>query len=142
MPTSSPEEGEGARWSWDEEKAFENAIATVAGGGGGDGSKIDSSYWDEIAARVSTKAAAEVRRHFEVLVDDVEAIEAGKVPVPRYLGEEVKEKEKEQSNGGQQSQQYQSHGGFGERRGVEGKTCSKAEQERRKGIPWTEEEHR
>ncbi|XP_020265048.1 transcription factor SRM1-like [Asparagus officinalis] len=62
--------------------------------------------------------------------------------LPRYLGEEVKEKEKEQSNGGQQSQQYQSHGGFGERRGFEGKACSKAEQERRKGIPWTEEEHR
>lgn len=132
MPTSDG--GEESGWSWDEEKAFENAVATVG-----------SDNWDEIAAIVTTKSAAEVRRHYEILVEDVEAIDAGKVPVPRYAGEEaaVAVKEKEQ-NGHGQSHPYQNSnpGGFSDRRGLDGKGCSKAEQERKKGIPWTEEEHR
>lgn len=135
MPTSSGDGGEASGWSWDEVKAFENALATIG-----------SDNWDEIAAIVSTKSAAEVRRYYEILAEDVEAIDAGKVPIPRYAGEEAAAavKEKEQ-NGHGQSHQYQNntnHGGFSDRRGLDGKACSKAEQERKKGIPWTEEEHR
>lgn len=143
MPTSAAAAGvgggEASSWSWDEEKAFENAVATVSEVSVAEGDR----YWEEIAAAVPTKTAAEVKRHYQILVEDLEAIEAGKVPIPRYLGEEATAKEKEYQNH-QQQYQNQSHGGFSSdhKRGFEGKGCSKSEQERRKGIPWTEEEHR
>ncbi|XP_074575990.1 transcription factor MYBS1-like [Curcuma longa] len=137
------------KWRREDDKSFENALATVASRPeeNGDG----GAWWEMIAARVPGKTAAEVRQHYEVLLEDVKAIEAGRVPVPRYAGEEAapsgsgspraKERHRRDSNGG-------GHGSADRNRGVvengagQGKSCSKAEQERRKGIPWTEEEHR
>ncbi|XP_042444269.1 transcription factor MYBS1-like [Zingiber officinale] len=135
------------KWTREDDKRFEDALATVASQPeeNGDG----GAWWEMIAARVPGKTAAEVRRHYEALSEDVKAIEAGRVPVPRYAGEEAapsgsppaKERHRRDSNGG-------GHGSADRNRGVlengagQGKSCSKAEQERRKGIPWTEEEHR
>ncbi|WOK92544.1 transcription factor DIVARICATA-like [Canna indica] len=152
---SSDASGEsGGGWSRDDDKAFENALAMAgsppeAEGGGAE------AWCELIAARVSGKTAAEVRRHYEALVEDVMAIEAGRVPVPRYVGEEASSgsastgaahspKEKQQ----QQHQDNRGHHGSAERKkrgfetGGQGKSVSKVEQERRKGTPWTEEEHR
>nr|CAD1834746.1 unnamed protein product [Ananas comosus var. bracteatus] len=157
---AAEEEEEVAGWSRDDNKAFENAVAAVAppevagaerGGGGGGGSEEggggDGKWWDMIAARVPGKTAAEVRRHYEILVEDVRAIEAGRVPIPRYSGEEAAPPHppaagKEGHGHGHGQGQGQ---GVGEKKGLGfevGKGCSKSEQERKKGIPWTEEEHR
>lgn len=113
-----------AGWSRDHDKAFENAIASAG---------TAPPDWDAVAAAVPGKTVDELRLHFDALVEDLDSIEAGRVPIPRYVSDEA---------------------GVGE--GKNGDPCSapgadppgpskgisKAEQERRKGIPWTEEEHR
>ncbi|RWV98931.1 hypothetical protein BHE74_00022084 [Ensete ventricosum] len=162
----SAEDGRGG-WSREDDKAFENALATIApppkeeeeeeeeeGGVSEGGESGGGDWWELIAARVPGKTAAEVRRHYEALVEDVNAIEAGRVPVPRYVGEEAPSGSTPtavtHSSKEKQPQHHQDHNslpGSADRKrggfdiGGQGKSCSKAEQERRKGIPWTEEEH-
>jgi hypothetical protein len=135
-----------AAWTMDEDKAFENAVAAAAAPPG-DGPP-DEGWFAALAASVPARTAEEVRRHYEALVEDVSAIEAGRVPLPRYAGEEPSAATPD-SAGGAASALKDGGGGLGGHRreerksGVDvAKSCSKAEQERRKGIPWTEEEHR
>ena len=134
-----------AAWTREEDKAFENAVAVTAAPPR-DGPP-DDGWFTALAASVPARTAEEVRRHYEALLEDVASIEAGRVPLPRYAGEESSAA-KPDSAAGAASTPKDGGGGGGHRReerksGVDvGKSCSKAEQERRKGIPWTEEEHR
>lgn len=108
MPSSSPPPPPAAGgWTWEHDKAFENAIASYG--------ELD---WEAIAAAVPEKTADEVRRHYGILVEDVDAIEAGRVPIPQYAPD----------------------GGLGPPGPARG--LSKSEHERRKGTPWSEDEHR
>ncbi|XP_059303351.1 transcription factor MYBS1-like [Lycium ferocissimum] len=131
-------------WSREEEKAFENAIAMYWIEG-------TEQQWEKFALMVPTKTIDELKRHYQLLVDDVNAIEAGQVPIPNYKGEEASSSNKESNLGysgsverrvncgysnGFSGTTHDSIGGHG------GKGNSRSEQERRKGIPWTEEEHR
>ncbi|KAL6884542.1 hypothetical protein ACP4OV_010478 [Aristida adscensionis] len=132
-----------AAWTREEDKAFENAVA-ASPPPPADGLP-DESWFSALAASVPARTAEEVRRHYEALVEDVGAIEAGRVPLPRYAGEESAATPDGAAGA---SSAPKDGGGSGHRReerkgGADaGKSCSKAEQERRKGIPWTEEEHR
>ncbi|KAL2895674.1 Transcription factor SRM1 [Bienertia sinuspersici] len=142
-----------ASWTRDEEKAFENAIATHS---------IDKSNeeWDKVASMVPTKTIEEIKQHFQFLVEDVGAIEAGKVPLPNY-GSEVNTNTNTNTNTtlstsskddhqtpflkDQRGNSNQENGcsAFGtSSMGNSTKSSSKLDQERKKGIPWTEEEHR
>uniref|UniRef100_A0A0E0H7G7 Uncharacterized protein n=1 Tax=Oryza nivara TaxID=4536 RepID=A0A0E0H7G7_ORYNI len=76
--------GCGGGWTREQEKAFENALATV-----GDDEEEGDGLWEKLAEAVEGKTADEVRRHYELLG-----------------------------------------------------SAKSAEQERRKGIAWTEDEHR
>ncbi|XP_050376437.1 transcription factor MYBS1 [Argentina anserina] len=144
MPSSA------AGWSREEDKAFENAIALHW---------IDDdegASWDKIASLVPTKSMEELKRHYQMLVDDVSAIESGNVPVPTYGGEEASTslssstaRASSSSGGASASDKRLSHGNGGgfaalghESSGHGSKGASRSEQERKKGIPWTEEEHR
>ncbi|KAK4374633.1 hypothetical protein RND71_005310 [Anisodus tanguticus] len=92
---------------------------------------IDDSkeQWENIALMVPSKTIEELKKHYQLLVDDVTAIEYGYVPIPNYTVEENSHGYSRvlgadwQSNGNELpgTAQYQ---------------------ERRKGTPWTEEEHR
>ncbi|GAB2215342.1 hypothetical protein Drorol1_Dr00019725 [Drosera rotundifolia] len=93
-------------WSREQDKAFENAIAKYPVEEG-------EEKWEKIAGEVEGKTVEEVKRHYELLVEDLESIESGCVPIPSYA---------------------EGCGGAGK--------GSKSEQERRKGIAWTEDEHR
>jgi hypothetical protein len=96
-------------WTWEQDKAFEDALATL-------GEPDDeAAVWDWIALAVEGKTGEEVRRHYELLVEDVDDIEAGRVPLLDYA--------------------HDRRGGGGE------KAPSSAQQERRKGGTWTLEEH-
>lgn len=137
-----------AAWTREEDKAFENAVAASAAPPA-DGPP-DDGWFTALVASVPARTAEEVRRHYEALVEDVAAIEAGRIPLPRYAGEESSAATPEGSGAAGPSTPKDGGGGSGHRReerkgGVgadAGKSCSKAEQERRKGVPWTEEEHR
>jgi hypothetical protein len=121
-----------APWTREEDKAFENAVAKAAPPPA-DGPP-DESWFSALVTSLPARTPEEVRRHYEALVEDVGAIEAGRVPLPRYSGEESAANSPKDGGGHRRD----------EPKGVvdAGKSCSKAEQERRKGIPWTEEEHR
>ncbi|KAF5733979.1 hypothetical protein HS088_TW16G00420 [Tripterygium wilfordii] len=137
-----------ATWSRDEEKAFENAIATHWT------EEDPKDLWDRIASMVPNRSMEELKQQYQILVDDVLAIEAGRVPIPTYIGEEatplsedsqslsriaVNEKRLNGCYGsglsGLSHDESSGHGGGS-------KGGSRSDQERRKGIPWTEEEHR
>lgn len=132
-------------WNREEDRAFESAIAMHWTGD-------SKEQWDKIASMVPSKSIDELKQHYEVLVQDVEAIEAGLVPLPNYGGEEASSSTKDhQSFSGVTTSDRRSNFGYGsafpglghESSGQGGgKGGSRSEQERRKGIPWTEEEHR
>jgi SHAQKYF class myb-like DNA-binding protein len=70
-----------------------------------------------VAGQVPGKSVEQVAKYYRALVDDLRRIDAGEVPLPRY---KVGDGEPPASKGAK----------------------SGSEQERRKGIPWSEEEHR
>lgn len=110
-----------ATWSREEEKDFENAVAT------------HGDNWDEIAALVPSKTLDEIKRHYDLLVEDINGIEAGRVQLPPYTSGLESGDHAEGGGGGKKGGGGDSgHGGKG----------SRSEQERRKGIAWTEDEHR
>ena len=62
-----------SRWTWEEDKQFEDCILDSVG------------RWEEIAACLGTKSAAEVEHHYALLLKDMEAMEAGEIEPPAYL---------------------------------------------------------
>nr|CAB3488679.1 unnamed protein product [Digitaria exilis] len=123
------EEGYGA-WTREQEKAFENAVATLAAE---EGEEVDEdARWEKIAEAVEGKTADEVRRHYELLVEDIEGIEAGRVPLPTYAADGGAE----EGGGGSGKKGGGGGGAHGDKA-----SAKSAEQERRKGIAWTEDEH-
>lgn len=103
-------------WTREQEKAFENALATLPEG--------CNDPWERIAMAVPGKTIEELMHHYELLVHDVHNIVSGLVPLPCYPS--LPNQDVGQSNG---DSWIRSRRGF-------------REQERRKGIAWTEEEHR
>ncbi|KAM0839050.1 hypothetical protein ACQ4PT_060577 [Festuca glaucescens] len=133
--SSGGEEGSGSMsgsgsgtWTREQEKAFENALATLPD------PDDEAAMWDAISAAVQGKTPEEVRRHYELLVEDVDGIEAGRVPLLVYAGDAGPEDGGSGGGGGKK-------GAGGGEKGDKGSSKS-AEQERRKGIAWTEDEHR
>lgn len=152
-------------WSREEEKAFENAIAThwIDDDDSSSSSSKDQQeklqlQWNNIASMVPTKTVEELKQHYQLLLQDVNAIEAGIVPLPKYIGEEPSSSSSSKDHHGFSSglstssasnrRSNSSHfsagfSGFAhESTSKGGGSSSRSEQERRKGIPWTEEEHR
>ncbi|XP_073018196.1 transcription factor MYBS1-like [Primulina eburnea] len=145
-------------WSREEEKAFENGIAMHWI----EGEENKNPIWNKIASMVPTKSIQQLKNHYKVLVEDVADIEAGNVPLPKYSAEMLtppalatatnnykdryREKEKRfakhnfSSHDSTSTSASASSGKGGG--GVSSSSTSRSESERRKGIPWTEEEHR
>ncbi|EPS62442.1 hypothetical protein M569_12348, partial [Genlisea aurea] len=100
-------------WTWKEDKLFETYLVEFYG---------CPDIWEKIAAKLGTKSPAEIERHFEVLVEDVDAIEAGLIDPPDYEDKDVSNSPEPQKNP---------------------KSDKKPVPVQRKaGKPWTEEEHR
>ncbi|XP_020079744.1 transcription factor SRM1-like [Ananas comosus] len=121
------ESSSSSSWSREQEKAFENALATLP--------EDCSDRWEKILAAVPGKTLEDVKLHYEILVDDISSIELGRVPLPSYASSsEGADHANEGSSGkkGGHSHGDSGHGGKG----------SRSDQERRKGIAWTEDEHR
>ncbi|KAH9324767.1 hypothetical protein KI387_004945, partial [Taxus chinensis] len=117
----------GSEWTLQENKIFENALAKY--------DKDTPDRWEKVAARLPRKSAIDVRQHYEDLVDDVNNIEAGLVAVSYSKSSDTIEWIAEKT--GEFPGLKQSFGSSGK-----GPPAKSSEQERKKGIPWTEEEHR
>ncbi|PPS14824.1 hypothetical protein GOBAR_AA05770 [Gossypium barbadense] len=120
-----------SEWSREQDKAFENALATYP---------EDTSYrWEKIAADVRGKTLEEIKQHYELLEDDVNRIESGCVPLPAYSSSEGST-----CHAGDEvtSKKGSDHLGHFNSESDHGSKNSRSDQERRKGIAWTEDEHR
>lgn len=136
----------GSVWTREQDKEFENALNVY--------DQDSPNRWEQIAARVTGKDAAEVKRHYEILQEDINLIDAGRVALPNYslsslsLSEEGAASDspgvkKGASFSGQASGLGGNANGNGAAAlGGKGMSSKSADQERRKGIPWSEEEHR
>lgn len=118
-------------WTAEENKRFENALAFID-------DKEDLESWSKtMADLIPGKTVYDVIRRYKKLLDDVSDIEAGLGPDPGYGYDDPSET---------------SGCGYGYDYVVGGKRSWPAmsdgfrppipEKERKKGVPWTEEEHR
>ncbi|EMS49234.1 Transcription factor MYB1R1 [Triticum urartu] len=121
-----PERRGGGAWTLEENKVFEEALAAI---------DLDApDRWEMVALMLPRKTVADVVNHYRALENDVGFIEAGLVPFPHYDSSSPSSGFTLDWDGG-------AAGAGGFRRGY----CLKrgrADQERKKGVPWTEEEHR
>lgn len=123
------EEDRSTKWTHEENKAFENALARY--------DKDTPDRWQKVAAMVPGKTVEDVRRQYKVLEDDVSNIEAGLFPFPSYATS-TSPFTLEWGSGHTVDVFKQPFGGTGKR----SPTSRPSEQERKKGVPWTEDEHR
>ncbi|KAJ8899854.1 hypothetical protein K2173_019557 [Erythroxylum novogranatense] len=121
------QESRSSRWTPDENKQFENALALF--------DKDTPDRWVKVANMIPGKTVGDVMKQYRQLEADVSDIEAGLIPIPGYSNDSFTlEWISSQDIGG--PRQYFSPSG----KRATGRGSS--EQERKKGVPWTEEEHR
>ncbi|XP_027362681.1 protein RADIALIS-like 3 [Abrus precatorius] len=64
------------RWTTEKNKLFENALAIY--------DKETPDRWYNVAMFVGGTTEVEVKRQYEMLLEDIKNIESGKVPLPAY----------------------------------------------------------
>ena len=63
-------------WTPKQNKKFEDALALYP--------EDTPDRWQKVARTVGGKTAEEVKRHYDILVQDLMHIESGKIPLPNY----------------------------------------------------------
>ncbi|KAK4480014.1 hypothetical protein RD792_013071 [Penstemon davidsonii] len=114
-------------WTFEENKSFENALVEFEPG--------SIAFFENVALKFPWKSMEEIKKHYEALVEDVEMIESGRVPIPDYKDHDVVEQEK---------QSIEIHETCKKEKGSSSSNEVKRRsnvQQRRRGVPWTEEEH-
>ncbi|KAL9679145.1 hypothetical protein QQ045_017001 [Rhodiola kirilowii] len=104
-------------WTRSEDKLFEQLIVMYP--------ETEPYRWEKIASCMEFKSADEVKEHYGKLLDDISMIDAGLIELPNY-------EDDEELTGDQASWDFESNT----------RKYGKSVSERKKGTPWTEEEHR
>ncbi|KAL5855835.1 hypothetical protein ACOSQ4_005637 [Xanthoceras sorbifolium] len=73
---SSRNSGSSSTWTQKQNKLFEKALALY--------DKDTPDRWQNVAKAVGGKSVEEVKRHYEILIEDLKHIESGRVPIPKY----------------------------------------------------------
>ncbi|KAL0915174.1 hypothetical protein M5K25_015574 [Dendrobium thyrsiflorum] len=119
-------ERKSGNWTQQENKLFENALAHF--------DEDMPDRWEKVAEMIPGKTVEDVMSHYQDLEEDVTCIEAGLIPFPGY------------SSSSFTLDWENDHGFDGLRQAccVGGKRLGGrlADHERKKGVPWTEEEHK
>lgn len=118
------EESKGSKWTPEENKRFENALALF--------DKDTPDRWYNVAAMIPGKTVSDVIKQYQELEEDVSDIEAGLIPIPGYNTSSFTLEWVTSSKTCDGFKEFYCPGG--KRR--------PSDQERKKGVPWTEEEHR
>ncbi|PKU68879.1 transcription factor DIVARICATA-like [Dendrobium catenatum] len=113
-------------WTQQENKLFEKALARF--------DRDTPERWLMVAKLIPGKTVDDVVSHYRDLEEDVSCIEAGLIPFPGYSSSSLTlDWENDQSFDGLKQDYYVG----GKRSG-----CRLADHDRKKGVPWTEEEHK
>ncbi|KAK7372393.1 hypothetical protein VNO80_05771 [Phaseolus coccineus] len=67
---------ENSSWTRMQNKQFESALALY--------DQDTPDRWQNIARILGDKSAEEVKKHYEILLEDLRHIESGRVPIPSY----------------------------------------------------------
>lgn len=121
------EESKGTKWTPEENKRFENALALF--------DKDTPDRWYNVAAMIPGKTVNDVIKQYRELVEDVSDIEAGLIPIPGYMGSSFT-LEWVNTHGYDAFKHFYGPGG------KRNAAARSSDHERKKGVPWTEEEHR
>ncbi|XP_065880037.1 transcription factor DIVARICATA [Euphorbia lathyris] len=121
------EESKITKWSPAENKVFENALAVY--------DKDTPDRWHKVAAMIPGKTVGDVIKQYRELEIDVNNIEAGLIPIPGYSTSPFTLDWVNNSTCDVFKQSYV----LGGKRSSSGRPT---DQERKKGVPWTEEEHK
>ena len=137
-----------SRNSAEEEKLFENSLAKL---GDMDG---EDPFMAFNAATIPGKNMIGLKRRFNLLQEDVKNIESGRVPLPHYEHDEqpvslagavgavgavsARPSGSATANGTVNT----TNANANTKKSTKAPAAKTSDQERRKGIPWTEEEHR
>nr|WMY80304.1 MYB5 [Salsola laricifolia] len=114
-------------WTKEENKLFESALAMF--------DENTPNRWSRIADMIPGKSELDVIKQYEELLEDVTDIEAGLVPIPGYLASPFTLEWVDNNNG--------KFDPFRKRSAAASMALARPhEHERKKGVPWTEEEHR
>lgn len=113
------------KWTPEENKLFENALAVH--------DKDTPDRWHKVAEMIPGKSVGDVLRQYKELEVDVCNIEAGLIPVPGYS-----------TATSPFTLDWVNSPGYDGFKGSRKRSSSVRphEQERKKGVPWTEEEHK
>ncbi|KAE9620381.1 hypothetical protein Lal_00019130 [Lupinus albus] len=63
-------------WTPKQNKLFEKALAKY--------DKDTPDRWQNVAKAVGGKSPDEVKKHYEILLEDLRHIESGRIPIPNY----------------------------------------------------------
>ncbi|CAN4126212.1 unnamed protein product [Withania somnifera] len=128
------EENKGTEWTPEENKRFEDALALF--------DKETPDRWYNVAAMIPGKTVNDVIKRYSELVEDVTDIEAGLIPLPGYTTSNnsftLEWINHDQEEGVFHDFNQRLYGPSGKRN----TSNRSSEHERKKGVPWTEEEHR
>ncbi|KAH9614927.1 hypothetical protein KSS87_001893 [Heliosperma pusillum] len=109
-------------WTKEENKKFESALAIF--------DEKTPDRWYKVAAMLPGKSVRDVMKQYEELIEDVSDIEAGLVPIPGYLSSPF-------------TLEWVDNTRFDPFRKTSNVSLSRPpDHERKKGVPWTEDEHR
>ncbi|XVE76515.1 hypothetical protein DITRI_Ditri12bG0179800 [Diplodiscus trichospermus] len=122
------QESKSSKWTPEENKCFENALALY--------DKDTPDRWLKVAAMVPGKTVGDVIKQYRELEEDVSDIEAGLIPIPGYSSDSFTLEWVHDSQSFDGFKHYYTPGG------KRGTGTRPSDQERKKGVPWTEEEHR
>lgn len=123
------EESMSTKWTHEENKLFENALALH--------DKETPDRWQKVASMIPGKSVMDVIRQYHELEVDVSNIEAGLIPDPGYSTTPFT-LDWANNNGFDGFKQSYALGG----KRSSSVTSRPSDQERKKGVPWTEEEHK
>ncbi|KAF5737223.1 hypothetical protein HS088_TW13G00102 [Tripterygium wilfordii] len=121
------QENSGTKWTAEENKQFEKALALY--------DTDIPDRWLKVAAMIPGKTVDDVKQQYKELEEDVSDIEAGLIPIPGYTSTNSFKLEWDNNQGYEQLGQFYSPG-------KRGTATRPSDQERKKGVPWSEEEHR
>lgn len=123
------EESKRTEWTHAENKQFEDALAVY--------DKDTPDRWQKVAELIPGKTVKDVIRQYKELEDDVSKIEAGLLPIP------IREYTTSSPFTLELVNHLNAHSFDGFRHGFAAAAKRRTpDQERKKGVPWTEEEHR